>query len=73
MINSGQYDHVIADEFEILVDTKPPSGAAPAIGLMITPVNGETFIVPMTYEAALGVSTYIRQTLRKVAPQLFVR
>jgi hypothetical protein len=70
-IKSTDYQCILAEEFEVLVDPKPQSGHAPVIGLMITPVNGDPFIIPMTYDAAKAVSDCTLKTLRREAPQLF--
>jgi hypothetical protein len=73
IIKSTDYDSVIADEFEVLVDPSPASGAPPAIGLMVTPVDGAPFIMPIDFETAAEISGMILRTLSTVAPHLLVK
>jgi hypothetical protein len=73
IIQSTDYSHVIAEEFDILVDPNPASGAPPAIGLMVTPVADNPFIMPIPYEAAADIAQCILQTLSHVAPHLLVK
>jgi hypothetical protein len=73
IILSTDYDHVFAKEFEVLVDPNPASGAAPAIALMVTPIHGDPFIVPMLYEAAMYIAKDIMVTLSHEAPHLLLQ
>jgi hypothetical protein len=68
-IRSDDYAAVIADHFEILVDTDKRRG--PVIGLKVDPVDGKPFIVPMTYKAAKDVAMNIAKVLMFAAPELF--
>jgi hypothetical protein len=66
-INSANYKIVHAN-FQILVDTdsKPP-----VIGLMVEPVHGKTFIMPMPVDCARAISESMLRTLLKVSPEIF--
>lgn len=68
-IKSTDYKTVYA-EFEVLVDTdlQPP-----VIGLMVDPVHGKPFILPMTPECAHAISETMLRTLLKTSPQLFAQ
>ena len=70
-IRSTDYKEIIADGFEVLVDSKPKYPANPAIGLKVDPVNGEPFIIPIEFKAALELAMMITQTLLAESPELF--
>lgn len=73
MKNSTVYgkDHetVIADSFDILVDTDKRRG--PVIGIKVDPRDGEPFIMPVAYTSAKALSEMILATLLDAAPELF--
>jgi hypothetical protein len=71
-IRSEDYRTVMATEFDVLVDSNPPAGMPPVIGLMVTPVKDEKFIVPMAYEAAADIAQHILRTLSSEAPHLLL-
>jgi hypothetical protein len=71
LIKSTDFKEVIADGFEVLVDSNPAYPAKPAIGLKVDPVDGEPFIMPIEFKAALDLVTLITQTLLHESPELF--
>lgn len=70
-ITSTDFKEVVAAGFEVLIDAKPKYPAKPAIGLKVDPVNGESFIMPINFGAALDLAMLITQTLLAEAPELF--
>jgi hypothetical protein len=68
-INSTDYDTVIADSFEVLIDADKRRG--PVIGLKIDPVDGKPFIVPIRFKAAKELPVTITKTLLFAAPEMF--
>ncbi|WP_142393870.1 hypothetical protein [Mycobacterium kansasii] len=72
IVKSTDYACVIADEFEVLIDPNPASGAPPAIGLMVKPANGQTFIMPIEFESAAQVAKSMLEAISKAAPHLII-
>lgn len=70
MVKSNDYACVIADEFEVLIDPNPANGASPAIGLLVKPIKGRNFIVPIEFEAAVKLSENVLDAVARVAPHL---
>jgi hypothetical protein len=68
-IVSTDYETVVADSFEILVDTDKQRG--PVIGLKIDPVDAKPFIVPIRFGAAKELAILITKTLLFAAPEMF--
>jgi hypothetical protein len=73
MIQSSDYASVVAESFDVLVDPNPPAGVPPVIGLKVDPYEGQSFIMPIRYEAAADIAQCILQTLSHVAPHLLVK
>jgi hypothetical protein len=67
-IRSTDYETVVADGFEILLDSDKRRG--PVVGLKIDPVDGAPFIVPIKFEAAKELAILITKTLLFAAPEL---
>jgi hypothetical protein len=70
-VKSADYQAVQAESFELLVDAKPKYPAKPAIGILVTPHEGEQFMMPVTFRAAKHLATMILKTLLAEAPELF--
>ncbi|AZP80788.1 hypothetical protein [Mycobacterium avium] len=72
-IKSPDYRSVIADSFEVLVDSNPKHPAKPVIGLNVDPIlgYGESFIMPIEFEAARDLAMLMMKTLMVEAPELF--
>lgn len=68
-IRSQDFAAVIADEFEVLVDTDKHRGQV--IGLKVTPTDAEPFIMPIAFSTAKELSMMIFKTLLFAAPELF--
>ncbi len=68
-VHSADYAAVIADSFDILVDTDKKRG--PAIGLKVYPVDAEPFIMPIRFPAAKEIAVSIFKTLLVADPTLF--
>lgn len=71
-IASTDYRTVIADSFEILVDSKPKYPAKPVIGLKVDPVDAEAFTLPIEFTTARDLAMLMMKTLMVEAPELFV-
>jgi hypothetical protein len=69
ILKSSDYKHLIADEFEVLIDANP---ANPALALMAKK-DGDSFIMPMSYEAGRDMAKMILKVLRQAAPQLLLQ
>ena len=68
-IHSEDFTAVIAESFEVLVDTDKRRGQV--IGLKVDPVDGKPFIMPIQFRAAKSMAYKILQTLLFTAPELF--
>jgi hypothetical protein len=72
-IQGNDYPAVFVESFDVLVDPKPRFPAKPVIGLMVHPFegDGQTFIMPIEFNAAKAVADCILRTLLSAAPELF--
>jgi hypothetical protein len=68
-IKSTDYDTLIVDEFDILVDTDKKFG--PVVGIKVTPRDGSAFIMPVAVEGAKELAFTIFKTCLFAAPELF--
>jgi hypothetical protein len=68
-IRSTDHKAVIADSFEVLVDTDKARG--PVIGLKVDPMDDAPFIIPIEFKAAKELALTIFKTLLFAAPELF--
>lgn len=68
-IHSQDFAAVIADDFEVLVDTDKRRGQV--IGLKVNPADAAPFIMPIDFSAAKELALLIFKTLLFVAPELF--
>lgn len=68
-IRSADYAAVVATSFEVLLDDNKERGQV--IGFKVDPVDGEAFIMPMTFQAAKELALNIGKVLLFAAPELF--
>jgi hypothetical protein len=66
-IKSSNYKTVLAKNFDVLVDTAPND---PVMALMVEPVSGKKFILPMDLKSARDMAVMMLDTLMKVSPLL---
>lgn len=67
-IYSTDYRTVIAETFEVLVDDNKERGQV--IGLLVEPVDGEPFILPVSFPAAKEIAMNIAKVLMFTAPDV---
>jgi len=65
-IQSTDYDTVVVDEFDILIDT-----GNPVVGIKVTPRKGNAFIMPIALESAKELALGIFKTVLFTSPELF--
>ena len=70
-INSVDYENIVAENFDVLVDPKPRDGQPAVIGLLVEPHKAASFILPMAYSTAKEVAETILRTLLAASPELF--
>jgi hypothetical protein len=70
-IQSTDHDSIIAESFDVLIETQPRNGQPPVVGLMVKPRRGRSFILPMPYRTAKEMAETILRTLLAASPVMF--
>lgn len=69
VIHSKDFASVIAEQFEVLIDTDKSRG--PVLAIKVDPLAAPAFIMPMDYSTAKALAKSIFRALYRYAPELF--